>query len=235
MKQCKLLLILLLLGTTARRAQGEKEAFSRWSVTPHIGANLWTARYYTSTDKPMDRRLGLTAGCDVAYEVAPRVSVSLGADYVLQRFCNDATSSYKNIHTFTGEEKCSVTVATGRIYFPLTIGMNIWNGLSLYTGIQPGFTLHTTDESEVTIPISSIDFYREKVKYEFDSVHCYLPVGVSYEYHHWVVDLRYFYSLNKNHFIIKSGDLPDWHSKVDANTSWHDSMLQLTLGYRFSL
>ena len=125
MKKCIMPILLLMSVAAVAQTEGE-ERTCRWSVTPHIGTNLWTARYYTSTDKPMDRRLGLTAGAEVGYEVVPRVSVSLGADYVLQRFCNDATSSYKNIHTFTGEEKCSVTVATGRIYFPLTIGIKIW-------------------------------------------------------------------------------------------------------------
>ena len=231
MKKCKLLLILLLLGTTAGRAQSEKETSSRWSVTPHIGANLWTARYNLYTDEPMDRRLGLTAGVEVGYEVVPRVSVSLGADYALQRFAQDAPGSSTQYAVYTGDK--SITIATGRVYLPLMLGVNVWRGLSFRCGVQPGITLHSnTAEWAWSTALSYEQSLR--MKYHFDRMHWYLPLGMSYEYRHWVADLRYSYSLKKNHWKT-TGYTPLAYSWSEANTNAHDSMLQLTLGYRFRL
>ena len=72
------------------------------------------------------------------------------------------------------------------------------------------------------------------MKYHFDHMHWYLPLGMSYEYRHWVADLRYSYSLKKNHWKT-TGYTPLAYSWSEANTNAHDSMLQLTLGYRFHL
>lgn len=78
------LLALLLLVAMVGRAQGDNEAAGRWSVTPHVGANLWMAKYVVK-DLPVetgDKALGLTAGAELGCELAPKVNMSLGADNV---------------------------------------------------------------------------------------------------------------------------------------------------------
>ena len=233
MIQRKLLFVLFLSVATIGWAQSEKERSGRWSVTPQIGANLWTARYNWGSNKPMDRRLGLTAGAEVGYEVVPRVSVSLGADYVLQRFAQDAYVGDGVRYAYI-EEK-SVTTASGRLYFPVMLDVNVWNGLSFSLGIQPGITLHSNNAEWTFSNRGAYLSTYFNCKYHFDRIHWYLPLGVSYEYRHWMAELRYLYSLKRNHWKTTLSSTPasivDW----EFNTDVHDSMLQLTLGYRFRL
>ena len=176
----------------------------------------------------MDRRPGLTAGAEVGYEVVPRVKVSLGADYVLQRFAQDVYGSEGIGYAHTVES--SATIAAGRLYFPVMLDVNVWNGLSFGLGIQPGISLHS-NSAKWSPSVYESD---TKTKYHFDRMHWYLPIGVSYEYRHWVADLRYLYSLKRNHW--KKTDSNSLSSTMqEADTKEHDSMLQLTLGYRFHL
>ena len=227
MKRRMNLLALLLLVAMVGRAQGDNEAAGRWSVTPHVGANLWMAKYVVK-DLPVetgDKALGLTAGAELGCELAPKVNMSLGADYVLQRFSMPSSSS-------ANDRKESYTVSTGRLCFPLLVGVRIWPWLSLRTGIQMGLNLHT-NKAEVDLPLNSPSGKRT-VKYHFDAVHWYLPVSLSYEYRRWVADLRYYYSLKKNHWSYDENYVSYWGVK-EFWTDDHDHMLQLTLGYRLNL
>ena len=231
MKNC-LLPILLLVSVVAVAQTGNVEKTSRWSVTPHIGANLWNARYNWGSNKPMDRRLGLTAGAEVGYEVVPRVSISLGADYVLQRFAQEAYVGNGVSHAQNEERS---VIATGRIYFPVMLDVNVWNGLSFGLGIQPGVTLHSNNVEWTYIQRGGHYSTHSICKDHFDRMHWYLPLGVSYEYRHWVADLRYLYSLKRNHWKTTVSNTPAYSYDCENNTDAHDSMLQLTLGYRFRL
>ena len=106
-----LITALLLLATTAGRAQGDSEAKSRWSLTPHVGANLWMAEY--NFESTTDRELGLTAGAELGYQLGPRVNVSLGVDYALLRFSMPITRS-ATVYQPIDHDKL-YTVSTGRL------------------------------------------------------------------------------------------------------------------------
>ena len=224
-------LLLLLLTTVAGWAQGEGAAESRWSVTPHIGVNRWTARYTPMTDDAMGHELGLTVGAELGFRVVPRVSLSLGADYTLQRFSQPVSESTNSLLRYTGD--MNFTIATGRACFPLLAGVNVWKGLALRTGIELGVTLHTNTAKVDVGSLTMAQTTFEK-KYYFDPVHWYLPVSLSYEYKRWVADLRYYYSLKKNHWKVDTYGVTSVIMQETHNKE-HDSMLQLTIGYRFSL
>lgn len=225
MKKNMFLLVLLLLNFSAGWAQ-DKEAESRWSVTPHVGANLWTARYKPMTNDALDRKVGLTAGAELGFRMVPRVSLSVGADYTLQRFSHTANNAVLSNDN-------DVTIAAGRLNLPLQVGVNVWKGLSLRTGIQMGISLHTNNAS---IHYSSMVYSAPdgKVKYVFDKTHWYVPIGLTYEYRRWVMDLRYSYSLKRNEWRTKGNNAVSFFETYAKNKG-HDTMLQLTLGYRFNL
>ena len=235
--------------------QDGHEGASRWSVTPHVGANLWFARYdiYHSPGETltMDKRPGLTAGVELGFEVVPRVCLSLGVDYALQRFATLEPLSGSMarggdpdiIAVINAETDYSrSTVAAGRLWFPLQVGVRVWNGLSLRSGIQPGLTLHGNTakwEYRYISPLSSSLPEEGTVEYDFERVHWYVPVGITYEYRRWVADLRYYFSLKGNAwterreqstaFVMSQSRISVWRDNA------RDNMLQLTIGYRFSL
>ena len=248
------LLALLLLAVAVGRAQeGEVKKDSRWSVTPHLGTNLWFARYdiYHSPGETltMDKRPGLTAGVELGFEVVPRVSLSLGVDYALQRFATLEPLSgpmtrgggTNDIIAISQEADYSRgTVANGRLWFPLQVGVRVWNGLSLRSGIQPGLTLHgNTAEWEKSYNSQIILSLPEEgtVEYDFERVHWHVPVGITYEYRRWVADLRYYFSLKGNRWTERREQTAALIMSQSRVSVWRDNardnMLQLTIGYRF--
>ena len=70
-KQRNYLLAFFLLAAGTATAQSESGAAGRWSVTPHVGANLWTARYVVNAYevKKGDNRVGLTAGAELGCQL----------------------------------------------------------------------------------------------------------------------------------------------------------------------
>lgn len=192
------MMIMVLLLFTSMVVVGQEGKDRRWSVTPYMGTNLWTARYNYGTSKAMDRQLGLTAGAELGYRLQPRVELSLGTDYVLQRFRQSLLNG--NGMLYTGDRSC--TISTGRACFPLMIGADVWKGLSLRAGIQLGVTLHT-NTAKIKYETVTVTLTNGERMYHFDPIHWYLPVGLSYEYKRWVADLRYYYSLKKNHWKVE--------------------------------
>lgn len=155
MRKVKYVIPLMLLVSLVVGAQEKESAAGRWSLTPHIGTNLWTAKYGDNNGK----ELGLTAGAELGLQLMPRVSLSLGADYVLQRF------------TVAPTYRGHCTVGTGRACFPLQVGVNFWKGFSLHSGIQPGLTLHTCNGRAM----DGYGHVAAEADYSFDKVHWYLP------------------------------------------------------------
>lgn len=214
------------------------EGDSRWSVTPHVGTNFWYARYdyypaNAENPEAMRTRMGLTTGVELGFEVATRVTLSLGADYALQRFATrepvingGSASSDLLVTTLKQPNVSRGIVAAGRLWFPLQVGVRVWDGLSLRSGIQLGLTLHGNtaewrvnhDESLLLIPFDE----KGTVKYDFERVHWYVPVGLTYEYRRWVADLRYYYSLKSNSWSEeKEGGEGSRSAPVPAQDSLH--------------
>lgn len=249
------LLVLLLLAVAVGRAQeGDVKKDSRWSVTPHVGANLWFARYdiYHSPGETltMDKRPGLTAGVELGCEVVPRVSLSVGVDYALQRFATleplsgpwtrgGDTDAFAVINAETDYSRG--TVVAGRLWLPLQVGVRVWDGLSLRSGIQAGLTLHGNTAEWECRHISPVLLSLPEegtVEYDFERVHWYVPVGITYEYRRWVADLRYHFSLKGNRWTERREQTGTFMRQSTVSV-WRDNardnMLQLTIGYRFSL
>ena len=225
----RLITALFLLAATAGWAQDGKA--SRWSLTPHVGANLWMAEY--NFESTTDRELGLTAGAELGYQLGPMVNVSLGVDYALLRFSMPITRSATVYQTIDHDKL--YTVSTGRLCLPLQVGVRIWQGLSVRTGMQMGINLHTNEAEAFGYSYHYLSYPPRNVyQYHFDPIQWYIPIGLCYEYRQWVADFRFYYSLKRNHWKIEGKEINN-QIYAEAWTVYHDRMLQLTLGYRFSL
>ena len=92
---------------------------------------------------------------------------------------------------------------------PLTGNFYVAKGLALKTGFQFGFLMSAKVESE-------------DVKDACEKLNLSIPLGISYEISNFVLDLRYNMGLNKT-------------NKADNGNKARSDLLQITLGYKFSL
>ena len=133
----------------------------------------------------------------------------------------------KNAKTFWNCEDSKVTMHYLQV--PVMLNLYVADGLAFKAGVEMGYLLHSKAQSVMTDGIidsdnnyvvkttkrqsaKNTDIYRR-----FDLS---IPMGASYEYMHFVLDLRYHLGLANL-------------SKVEKNM--HSSVVTFTLGYQFEL
>lgn len=99
---------------------------------------------------------------------------------------------------------------------PILANVYVTKGLAVKLGLQPGFKVSSKYNNKETVAGHTV-----KTSGDIDakSVDFSIPVGVSYEYANFQLDARYNWGLTK---IAKGSD--------DKN-----SVIQITLGYKFAL
>jgi len=97
-------------------------------------------------------------------------------------------------------------------------------GLAVKAGLQPSFRTKATVRTDGASV--DLDWFLNTLSkavgetVEMRKFMLSVPVGLSYEYKHFVIDARYNIGVTP---IMKGGD------------NWHNSVFQLTLGYKFPL
>ena len=157
--------------------------------------------------KDTDPRVGLAAGLEAEYQVTDLLSLSAGAIYSQQGYKKDWSDRSTDYST------------TGKLDYinvPILANVYVTKGLAVKLGLQPGFKVSSKYDRKVTVAGHTI-----KTSGDIDakSVDFSIPVGVSYEYANFQLDARYNWGLTK---IAKGSD--------DKN-----SVIQITLGYKFAL
>lgn len=94
------------------------------------------------------------------------------------------------------------------INIPILAQYYVVKGLAIKAGVQPGFLVRAKHDGE--------SFSDECKKFDFS-----IPVGLSYEYQNFVLDARYNIGLTK--------------TMKDASEKTKNSVIQITLGYKFAL
>jgi len=166
---------------------------AQFSLKPMVGATLTNV---TCTGKTY--KVGVAAGLETEMPVAKRLSVALGAYYSKQ-----------------GGREIDVDMNLHYVNFPLTANYYIVKGLAVKTGIQFGVNVVSEYKWQGYRVSNVTDYFRDFV---FD-----IPVGLSYEYRHFVADARY------NLGITRVGKSDSVHAKDGYN-----SVFMLTLGYKFT-
>lgn len=176
------------------------------NLQPKVGLNISNI---TDIDGA-DPRIGLAAGLEAEYQVSDIFSLSAGAIYSQQ----GAKTGFS-----TDDVDGTLTFKLDYINVPILANVYVTKGLAVKLGIQPGFNVASKAEYKQTI-----GGVTNKVSGDVEglnSVDVSIPVGFSYEYANVLFDARYNWGLTK--FIDDS----------DSNSK--NSVLQITLGYKFKL
>lgn len=157
--------------------------------------------------KDTDPRVGLANGLEAEYQVTDLLSLSAGAIYSQQGYKKDWSENRIDY---------SITGKLDYINVPILANVYVTKGLAVKLGLQPGFKVSSRYNNKETLAGHTV---KTSGDIDVKSVDFSIPVGVSYEYANFQLDARYNWGLTK---IAKGSD--------DKN-----SVIQITLGYKFAL
>lgn len=204
MKKIILAVTTLLLSVCA----SAQNAVNKWSLQPKVGINLATM----TNDDDAKMRVTLALGAELEYHASPLLSISAGAIYS-QQGTKGETSGIKE------------TIKMDYINVPILANFHVAEGLAFKVGIQPGFLINDKVEvstNGVTAEVGLKEALRESgVNADISSLDFSIPLGISYEFNHVVLDARYNFSLTEAMSIM--------------GESTKHSVFQITLGYKFGL
>lgn len=173
-------------------------------VKPMVGGTLSTVTGDHTSDAKF--RLGLVAGAEFGYMIAPQFGVTAGA-LVSMQGANSKDNDYL--------KDASTTLTYLNI--PILANYYIVPGLAVKAGIQPGFMLSAKQKGSEKILSSWVDYDESNTdgykKFDFS-----IPIGLSYEFSDFVIDARYNLGL--------TNIIDDDHIKNK------NSVIMLTIGYK---
>ena len=191
-----ILMAAIIMATTTAFAQRQAGSMT---IQPRIGVSA--ADFNNTSDT--EARVGLIVGPEFEYFVSDRFSLAAGFNYSQQ-----------------GAEVTSLNTTFKNDYITVPVVANIYlfKGFALKAGLQPGFKTKADLEIEGNGGKVSANI-KDDVK-PFDLS---IPVGLSYEFKHFVIDARYASATTE---IFKDNAL-DLDSK--------NLTFQLTLGYKLDI
>lgn len=206
-----------------------------FSVIPRIGVNFANITNnevvvdLQQSDNTLKSRMkpGLLAGVDVEYQATDLLFASIGLQYSMQgsrypdfeRKDGELVEGYSDWHT-----------NLSYLNAPLLVGCRVADGFSVKAGVQLGVLLNAKDQMSTTDIIPQEGGGREQGKAVEQTTDLYdtckkvdisIPLAVSYEFENVILDARYNIGLSRiyNLDLLKS----------------RNSVIQLTVGYRFQL
>lgn len=188
------LVVAIMMASTCVFAQHDPGSLT---LQPRIG---FSAADFNNTDDTK-ARVGLVVGPEFEYFVTDKFSLAGGVLYSQQG---------------AEIEPLDVTWKIDYLNIPVTANFYVLKGLALKAGIQPGVNL----SAKLSGNSKNVNVNTDEAVKSFDIS---LPVGLSYEFHRFVLDARYNFGLSK----IFDEDKFDLDSK--------NLTFQLTLGYKFTL
>lgn len=217
-----MMMIAMVLTSACAMAQHEVGTLT---LQPKAGVSLANL----TGDSGDKMRVGLVAGLEAEYQVADIVSVSLGALYSMQ----GTKGSQKHKFTLGGnvyDLDLDGTIKLDYINVPLLCNVYVAPGLAVKVGVQPGFCINKKYDFDVKV--SGVDektreIIEKEVEKDFDhdldgvvkAFDLSIPVGISYEYANFQLDARYNWGV----------------TKVYKEAKGNNSVIQVTLGYKFAL
>lgn len=209
-----LLLTAMLVASLHGFAQHEVGSLS---FMPKLGINLATIAgddmYYhwegssSGYEKLESKfRIGVVAGFEGEYQLSEPLALSVGILYSLQGNRYDDIEYQRNYSsTFHG------------INVPVLLNYYIMKGLAVKAGLQAGYVFYKNTSYDSLIDDAWFSSKTSASIYKpFDIA---IPLGVSYDFDKWRVDLRYNYGLTSI-------------SRLDGMPSVCNRVIQLSLGYQ---
>lgn len=190
---------LMCLWAVGAAAQEEAGAFS---VQPKGGLIISSLMDWNRV------KAGYCFGAELEYRLTDGFSLALSALYSDQGG-NDNSNGVKS------------TLDLDYLNVPLMANCYVVGGLALRVGVQVGVRLRSSfrmDGVKMNMDEFMALYYRETgVATSFRRAVFSVPVGISYEFHHFVLDMRY-------HFGVTS--------YINLDTPLRNNVFQLTLGYK---
>ncbi|MBQ8655466.1 MAG: PorT family protein [Prevotella sp.] len=224
MKRTFLAAALAALCVVSAQAQ---DAAGSFSLKPMVGGTLTSLVGQDTEATKM--KVGLVGGAELSYQVSPQFAISGGALYAMQ-----------GCHT---HQSFDPKIKLHYLNIPLLANYYVAKGLAIKAGVQPGFLLGARESGwhEGARCYVNVDEL-------FNTFDMAIPIGISYEYKHFVIDARYCFGLTKmakesNRYEDVSSYLP----YDDPNrgytiqplgfrgTNVRNSVFMLTVGYNISL
>ncbi len=200
-------MIVMALGLLLSASLHAQQETGTLTIQPKVGLNMASV---TKSDGS-DPRFGLAAGAELEYQLSDMISLSGGALYSMQGV--------------KGEDSgINGTIKFDYINIPLLVNIYATKGLAVKFGLQPGFMIN--DKVKVSTGGVSAEVGVEEalrnagINAKLNKFDLSIPVGLSYQFsNNLVLDARWNVGLTK---IIKDQD-------------GSNSVLQLTVGYKFAL
>ncbi len=184
-----------------------------FSLIPRVGATLSniTKESYMELVGTQEvsnegkNKLGMAAGFDMQYQMMEPLAISLGA-FFQQAGCTykDTDLSQMGAGEYEVHQRARTTI--NYLAVPLMGHLYVSPGFSLNLGVQVAFHLNSNmhlETSAVTIgKDGSYTYTGETEKFDTKKLNVRspdfsIPVGISYEKEHVVVDARYLFGLSK--------------------------------------
>ena len=167
--------------------------------------------------KPM---VGLTlaVGMEAEYQATPFFSISAGMLYAMQGAKLKVSGWGVNVGT--------VSAKADYLNIPVLANVYVTKGLALKAGVQLG--LNVASDIDVKTSFTDGSYNLADVKDYTESMAFSIPVGISYEYEDFVIDARY--NIGLTDVYKKDNVITNLALKGTKN-----SVIQLTLGYKFDL
>ena len=164
-----------------------------FTLQPKVGMNISTL---TNIDHSKSR-VDFAGGLEAEYQATDIFSLSAGLIYSRQGYKMDDVKT--SLFTIKGG-----SWSGSYLNIPVLANVYVAQGLAVKLGVQPGFMV---DKDGAGDDVKTFDFS--------------IPVGLSYEFSHVVLDARYNWGVTK---VVDAGD-----------KSPKNSVFQITLGYKFDL
>jgi len=179
-----------------------------WSIQPKGGFGVSTLTDFSESQLT----LAAMIGGEMEYQLHRQFSLAAGLNFSLQG-CD-----YKDGKSWFGSTVEDHRIDLGYINIPIVANFYVWKGLAIKAGIQPGFLVYANQAYKI-----GNTNYDTDIKNNFETFDLSIPIGVSYEFSHVVIDARYFLGVTK----VNKGDYYDGKSR--------NSVFMVTGGYKFRL
>lgn len=188
----KKILLLAAIALSSLSVKAQTEP-GTFTLMPKVGLNMANVTDLENTKM----KAGAVAGVEAEYRASNLMGITAGVLYSMQ-----------GVKADKGDYKQKLDY----INIPILANFHVWKGLSINAGIQPGFLVsakadYGDEDEDMKDACESFDFS--------------IPVGASYEWNSFVLDLRYNIGVTKIY-------------KEDEGSS-KNGVLAITLGYKFAL
>jgi hypothetical protein len=218
----KMIIVAMTVCCMAASAQNE---VGQLTLQPKVGLNLAnltsieviTYAYAKETESGKFKA-DFALGVEAEYGLAERFSVAAGVLYSRQGTDFGSFKVYGNSDGSVSEGWDKNQYKLGYLNIPIVANYYFAKGWAVKAGFQPGFLLSAKKKVDGlgTIVSEDTDFKDASKSFDFS-----IPLGLSFETNNIVIDGRYNLGLTK---VNKNGD-----------KSHKNSVIQLTVGYKFAL